>query len=47
MIVCDRKGEWVLTELSNSDHPDYQSIKPTSMEDCDKILVKRLSGYLK
>lgn len=47
LIVCDRKGEWVLTELANSDHPDYQSIKPTSREDCDKLLVKRLEGYLR
>jgi len=46
-IVCDRKGEWVIVDLQNSHHPDYQSVKPTSREDCDKILVKRLKGYLK
>ena len=47
LIVCDRKGEWVLAELTNSDHLDYQSIKPTSKEDCDKLLVKRLKSCLK
>ncbi len=46
-IVCDRRGEWVLADLVNSHHPEYQSIKPTSREDCDKILVKRLKDYLK
>jgi len=46
-IVCDRKGEWVIADLQNSDNPDYQSIKPTSKEDCDKLLVKRLEGYLR
>lgn len=46
-IVCDRKGEWVIADLQNSDCPDYQSIKPTSKEDCDKLLVKRLEGYLR
>jgi hypothetical protein len=46
-IMCDRKGEWVIVDFQNSHHPDYQSIKPTSREDCDKLLVKRLEGYLR
>jgi hypothetical protein len=46
-IVCDRKGEWVIVDLQNSHHPDYQNIKPTSREDCDKLLLKRLEGYLR
>jgi hypothetical protein len=46
-IVCDRKGEWVIVDFQNSHHPDYQSIKPTSREGCDKLLVKRLEGYLR
>ena len=46
-IVCDRKGEWVLAELANSHHPDYQSIEPISREDCDQLLVKRLGNCLK
>ena len=45
-IVCDRKGEWVIVDMQNSHHPDYQSIKPTSREGCDKLLLKRLEGYL-
>jgi hypothetical protein len=46
-IVCDRKGEWVFAELVNSHFPAYQSIKPTSKEDCDKVLVRRLKVCLK
>ncbi len=46
LIVCDRKGEWVIAEVVNSHHPDYQSVKPTSRDDCDKLLVKRLKGCL-
>lgn len=46
-IVCDRQGEWVIVDMQNSHHGDYQSIKPTSREDCDKILLKRLEGYLR
>ncbi|MFZ1937159.1 MAG: hypothetical protein WAU84_25755 [Thermoguttaceae bacterium] len=46
-VVCDRKGEWVIVDMQNSHHPDYQSIKPTSREGCDKLLIKRLGGYLR
>ena len=45
-IVCDRKGEWVIVDLQNSHHPDYQSIGVTSRALCDQLLVKRLQGYL-
>jgi|GEM_PF-525650 len=47
LIVCDRNGEWVITALQNSHHPNYQSIKPTSKADCDKILVKLLTDCLR
>ncbi len=46
-VVCDRQGEWVIVDMQNSHHPDYQSIQPTSREDCDKLLTKRLEGYLR
>jgi hypothetical protein len=46
-VVCDRKGEWVIVQLANSDHPDYQEIKPVSSEGCGKLLFKRLEGSLR
>ena len=46
-VVCDRKGEWVMVDLQNSHHPDYQGIGIISRDRCDQLLVKRLSGYLK
>ena len=46
-IVCDRKGEWVIVDMQNSHHDDYQTIKPTLKEGCDKLLLKRLKGYLR
>jgi hypothetical protein len=46
-VVCDRKGEWVIVDLQNLHQPDYQSIRPTSREACDRLLVKRLEGYLR
>jgi hypothetical protein len=45
-VVCDRQGEWVIVDLQNAHHPDYQSIKPTSKERCEELLLKRLQGYL-
>ena len=46
-VVCDRQGEWVIAELTNSDQEDYQRIKPISAEGCDKLLVERLADRLR
>lgn len=46
-IVCDRSGEWTIVDLQNSHQPDYQSIRPVSVQMCDALLIRRLSGYLK
>ena len=46
-VVCDRQGEWVIVDMQNSHHPDYQSIDPKSLEDCGRLATKRLTGYLR
>jgi len=46
-VVCDRSGEWVVVDLQNSHHPDYQTVKPTSTSGCSTLLVRRLQGYLR
>jgi hypothetical protein len=46
-VVCDRKGEWVIVDMQNSHHPDYQSVGVISSDRCDQLLVKRLAGSLK
>ena len=45
-VVCDRSGEWVIVDLQNSHHDEYQRVKPTSPEDCSRLLVTRLQEYL-
>ena len=45
-IVCNRQGDWVIVDMQNSHHPDYQSVKPTSSQGCDALLLKRLQSYL-
>lgn len=47
IVVCDRKGEWVIVDFQNSHHPDYQAIRPVSAEACRTLAVKRLMSYLK
>lgn len=46
VVVCDRQGEWVLVDLQNSHQSDYQGIRPTSKQDCDRLLVERLEKHL-
>jgi len=45
-IVCDRAGGWVIVDFQNSHHRDFQEIDPKSPEDCSRLLVKRLKGYV-
>jgi hypothetical protein len=46
-VVCDRKGEWVLADLQNSEHADYQGAGIISEARCDALVVKRLGGCLR
>jgi hypothetical protein len=46
-VICDRRGDWVLAELTNSDQEDYQRVKPISAEGCDTLLLERLQGRLR
>jgi hypothetical protein len=46
LIVCDRRGEWALADLQNSEHPEYQAVKPTSSEACGRLAVRRLGSQL-
>lgn len=46
-VVCDRKGEGAIVDFQNSHHPDYQSVKPTSREACDRLVVQRLTSLLR
>lgn len=46
-VICDRNGEWVVADLQNSHRTEYVSVKPVSVEDCNKILFTRLVNYTK
>jgi hypothetical protein len=46
-VVCERNGEWVIVEMLNDHHPDFQSVAPKSADDCDRLVAKRLADYLR
>ncbi len=46
-ILCDRKGGWVLVDLRNSHHPDFQRINPQSPDDCNRLVVEALGNDLR
>ncbi len=46
LILCDKSGDWVLVDFQNSHHPDFQSIAPKSVEDCNRLAVIRLKKRL-
>jgi hypothetical protein len=46
-IVCDRSGEWAIADLQHSERPEYQAVKPTSIEACGRLAVQRLASYLR
>ena len=46
-LISENRPEWVIADMQFSDHPDYQSIRPTSIEGCGRLVVKRLEAFLK
>jgi hypothetical protein len=46
LILCDKSGDWVLIDYQNSHHEDFQSIAPKTVEDCNRLALKRLKSYL-
>ena len=46
VIVCDRAGDWVLIDLQNSHHPDFQQIDPKTAADASRLLLTRLKSWL-
>jgi hypothetical protein len=46
-VVCDGTGEWVIVDLQNNHHADFQRIAPKSNADCDRLVLARLKTHLK
>lgn len=46
VIVCNRAGEWVAVDFQNSHHEDFQAIRPDSIEDCNRLVLKRAERLL-
>jgi hypothetical protein len=46
-VVCDKNGEWVIVDFQNSHKEDFQSVSPMTVEDCNRLVARRLAGYLR
>jgi hypothetical protein len=46
-VVCDRSGAWVIVDMQNNHHEDFQRINPKTMEDCDHLVLERLKKRLR
>lgn len=46
-VVLDRAGEWVVVDLQNNHKSDFQHINPQTLEDCNRLVMKRLESCLR
>ncbi len=46
-VICDRDGEWVIVDFQNDHHDDFQSVDPKTLDDCSRLVAKRLEGHLR
>ena len=45
-VVCNRAGQWVIVDFQNEYQPDFKRIQPKNTNDCDRLVIRRLSNYL-
>ena len=45
--VCDQAGDWVIVDLQNNHHEDFQRIDPKTLADCDRLVCERLKTHLR
>jgi hypothetical protein len=46
-VVCDRAGDWVIVNLQNNHHEDFQRIDPKTLADCDRLVCERIKKLLR
>jgi hypothetical protein len=46
-FVLDRAGDFVVVDMQNSHHKDFQRIAPRTSAECAKLATVRLASYLK
>jgi hypothetical protein len=47
LIVCERKGNWILVTGRNSHQADFQQINPQSPDDCNRLVVEVMKNNLR
>lgn len=46
LVICDRAGQWVLLDMQNSHHPDFERIDPKTPSDCNRLVLARLKAWV-
>ena len=46
-VVCDRTGDWVIVDLQNNHHEDFQLINPKTLADCDRLVLEKIKKRLR
>ena len=47
VVVLDRGGEWILVDLQNEHHPDFQRIAHKTIQECNELVVARMNARLR
>ena len=47
LVLCDRRGEWVMVDFQNSHQHDFKKIEPKTCEGCNRLAVMRLAARLR
>lgn len=45
-LLCDAAGDWVVVDLQNNHHADFQKVDPASVDDCNDLVLRRIRYYL-
>lgn len=45
-FLLDAGGDWVIVDYQNDHHDDFNTISPTSLEECCDLSIVRIAGYL-
>jgi hypothetical protein len=45
-VLCDASGDWVMVDLQNNHHPDFQEVAPRTAEDCGRLVAVRMAHLL-
>ncbi len=46
-VLCEKSGDWVIVDFQNNQWEDFKEISPKTIDDCDRLTIKRLTSFLR